>query len=130
MKTIPTYVHGIIDYIVGIVLLIAPSLFGFAHLGGPAVIIPRVLGILILLQALCTNYELGLFKVLPMRTHLAFDYVLGFFLAISPWLFRFSNQPKNVWVPHFIVGLLILLSTWMTQTEPRRIPTAGRRTAV
>jgi SPW repeat len=131
MKTIPTYVHGILDYIVGIALLIAPNLFGFASLGGPPVTIPRTIGILVLLQALFTNYELGLFKVLPMRFHLAVDYVLSIFLALSPWLFGFHNQTANVWMPHLIVGIAVFLVTLMTQTEPRRIPArTNRRTAV
>ncbi|MDB6123620.1 MAG: hypothetical protein JWQ71_2613 [Pedosphaera sp.] len=130
MKTIPTYVHGILDYIVGIVLLIAPNLFGFANLGGPPVVIPRVIGIVVLLQALFTNYELGLFKVLPMRFHLSMDYVLSIFLALSPWLFGFHSQPAHVWMPHVIVGLAVFIATWMTQTEPRRISATDRRTAV
>ncbi|MDB6018868.1 MAG: hypothetical protein JWR19_3357 [Pedosphaera sp.] len=129
MKTIPTYVHGILDYVVGIVLLIAPNLFGFAHLGGAPVMVARVVGILVLLQALCTNYELGLFKLIPMRVHLFNDYVAAVFLAISPWLFKFHTEPKNVWVPHLVIGILILLATMMTQTEPRRITTTTRTAA-
>src|SRR3954451_23686972 len=122
MKTIPTYVHGILDYIVGIVLLIAPNLFGFSQLGGAPVLVARWMGIIILIQSLCTNYELGLFKVLPMRTHLMMDYVIFIFLAISPWLFRFNTQPGNVWLPHLIVGIAGFVLSLMTQTEPRRLP--------
>jgi putative copper export protein len=122
MKTIPTYVHGILDYIIGIALLIAPNLFGFAHLGGAPVMVARWVGIIVLIQALFTNYELGLFKVLSMRTHLRMDYILSIFLAISPWLFRFNTQPGNVWLPHVIVGVLAFLLALMTQTEPRRVP--------
>jgi hypothetical protein len=130
MKTIPTYVHGIIDYVVGLALLIAPNLFGFAQLGGAAVDVPRILGVIILLQALFTNYELGLFKVLPMRMHLAFDYVISIFLALSPWLFGFNNQPARVWMPHLVVGIAAFLVALMTQREPRRIPVARERRTV
>jgi hypothetical protein len=96
MKTIPTKVHGICDYIIGLALLVAPNLFGFASLGGAPVIVARVVGIIVLIQALFTNYELGMFKVLPMRTHLIMDYILSVFLVISPWLFRFNTEPGNV----------------------------------
>jgi hypothetical protein len=130
MKTIPTYVHGVFDYIIGIVLLLAPNLFGFAHLGGAPVDVARIIGIIVLVQALFTNYELGLFKVLPMRAHLMADYILSVFLAISPWLFRFNNQPANVWVPHLVVGIIAFVLTLMTQREPRRVLTGERRTAV
>ncbi len=121
MKTIPTYAHGILDYAIGIFLIIVPNIFGFAHLGGPAVGVARTVGVLMLVQALFTNYELGLFKWLPMQLHLADDYVLSVFLAVSPWLFGFNQLSGNVWLPHLIVGIIVFCITWMTQREPRRV---------
>src|SRR5262249_24586227 len=97
MRIIPTMVHGIADYILGIVLLFLPNIFGFADLGGPAVWIPRILGIVDLLQSVATNYEVGVVKILPMKMPLMNDYVVSAFLAISPWLFGFSHRPANVW---------------------------------
>lgn len=120
MKTIPTYVHGIADYIGGVILLLVPNIFGFSDLGGPAVIIPRVLGIIVLLQSVLTNYEVGLFKMIPMKMHLLDDYVASVFLAISPWLFGFYRQPSNVWMPHLILGVLVFVLTLFTQTAPSR----------
>ncbi len=43
IKVIPAYVHGILDYLGGIALLLAPNPFGFEAYGGAAVWIPRVL---------------------------------------------------------------------------------------
>src|SRR5690606_36891724 len=40
MRFIPTKVHGILDYVVGAALIVAPWLFGYAGVGGAAVIIP------------------------------------------------------------------------------------------
>ena len=119
MKIIPTFVHGIADYIGGIALLAAPNLFGFADVGGAAVWIPRIIGIIVLLQSICTNYEVGLLKVLPMKMHLMNDYIASLFLAASPWLFGFSDRPSNVWMPHVVVGILVFLLTLMTQSQPR-----------
>ena len=42
MRFIPTKVHGVLDYLVGAALIVAPWLFGFAGMGGPAVVIPIV----------------------------------------------------------------------------------------
>lgn len=120
MKIIPTFVHGMSDYIAAIALLAAPNIFGFADGPTAAVMIPRILGVVVLLQAIMTNYELGLAKVLPMRMHLMSDYVVGLFLAASPWLFGFADGPKNQWMPHLIVGLLVVILTAMTETAPRR----------
>lgn len=119
MRVIPTFVHGILDYLVGIVLLIAPNLFGFAHLDGPPVTVPRVLGIAILVMALLTRYELGLVKMIPMSTHLLADFFVGVFLAISPWLYGFRENTSNVWMPHLLVGLGIIAVSLMSQQVPR-----------
>ncbi len=120
MKLVPTFYHGLFDYIGGVTLLAAPNIFGFAGLGGAAELVPRVLGIVVLLQALATDYELGVFKVLPMRMHIMNDYIAGVFLALSPWLFGFNTEPRNMWVPHVVVGLVVLVLTALTETVPRR----------
>ena len=119
MKVIPTFVHGIIDYVGGIALLAAPNLFGFADAGGAAVMIPRILGVIVLLQAISTRYELGVLKALPMKMHIMNDYIASLFLAASPWLFGFANGPSNQWMPHLVVGILDFVATLMTQSEPR-----------
>jgi uncharacterized membrane protein YtjA (UPF0391 family) len=120
MKFIPTRVHGILDYSVGAVLMMAPNIFGFDHLNGPAVWVPRVIGVLSILQSLITRYELGIIKQLPMRMHLTVDYAAGLLLAASPWIFRFYDSAnQRFWVPHFLVGIAIFLVTLFTETEPR-----------
>lgn len=120
MKIIPTFVHGVSDYIGAIALLAAPNIFGFSDGPTAAVMIPRILGVIVLLQAIMTDYELGLAKILPMKMHLMSDYLVGAFLAVSPWLFGFADGPSNQWMPHLIVGILVLVLTAMTETAPRR----------
>ncbi|HUR45712.1 MAG TPA: SPW repeat protein [Candidatus Saccharimonadales bacterium] len=127
MKIIPTFIHGISDYLVGVILLVAPNLFGFAEAGGAAVAVPRFVGIMILAQALMTNYELGVIRKLPMRVHLTMDYILSIFLLLSPWIFGFHRQPSNVWMPHVIVGALVFLLTLMTESEPRTAVSPAHR---
>lgn len=122
MKKITTKLHGLIDYPVGVLLLLAPNLFGFADVEGAAVWVPRILGLFVLIQSVFTQYELGLIKVLPMRMHLMFDYFAGAVLAASPWLFGFYDSAnQRMWVPHLVAGLLLLLVTSMTEKEPRHI---------
>ncbi|MFN7140149.1 MAG: SPW repeat protein [Limisphaerales bacterium] len=118
MKVVPTYVHGIFDYLGGLVLLFAPNIFGFADVGGAAVLVPRIIGIVVLLQSILTNYELGLVRILPMRMHLMNDYIASALLALSPWIFGFSHLPLNAWVPHLIAGIAIFVFTLMTQRDP------------
>ena len=114
-------VHAIMDYLIGVVLLLAPNLLGFAEVGGAAVGIPRVLGVIILLQALVTDWDLAIARALPLRAHLMLDYVIGAFLAASPFLFGFNDEEPNAWLPHLIVGLLILGQALMTRRRTERV---------
>jgi hypothetical protein len=72
-----------------------------------------ILGVSALVYSLLTNYELGLFKVLPFRGHLALDVMSGVLLVLSPWLFQFADQ---VWVPHLVLGVVELGAVLMTRT--------------
>ncbi|WP_203330332.1 SPW repeat domain-containing protein [Rhodovastum atsumiense] len=102
MQRIPTRIHGMLDYALGILLLASPYLFGFAD-GGAAEWVPTLVGIVIIVQSLMTDYELGIARILPMPVHLGMDAVAGVFLAASPWLFGFAEQ---VWLPHLLLGLV------------------------
>lgn len=117
-KFIPTKVHGAIDYIVAIALIFAPNIFHFSDVGGPAVVIPIVLGIALFLYSLFTRYEWGLIKVLSMPYHLIIDILAAAFLALSPYLFGFSDQPLNVWLPHVLVGITVILVVIFSKTQP------------
>lgn len=112
MHIISRRAHGALDYIIGILLVLAPKILGFDD-GGVAARIPVILGIITIVYSLFTNYELGLFKMIPFRGHLTLDVISGIFLAISPWLFQFADR---VWVPHLVVGLIELGTVFMTST--------------
>ena len=114
MRFIPTRVHGILDYLVGVLLIFAPRIFGFENTGAASTV-PVVLGVAALIYSLLTRYELGLIKVLPFKAHLAMDFASGVVLLVSPWAFGFS---ETVWVPHVIVGLLEIGAATMTRTVP------------
>jgi hypothetical protein len=116
MQKISTYTHGIMDYAMGGALLFAPELFGFRK-GGAASVVPRVMGLAMVKQALLTDYELGAMKVLPMKAHLAMDMVAGGLLAASPWLFGFSHRPRNEWMPHVVAGAAEVATALMTESE-------------
>ena len=111
MKIIPTRIHGMLDYIVGLLLIFAPRIFGFQN-GGPEDRIPVTLGVLTLIYSLLTRYEMGLFKLIPFRVHLTIDFLSGVFLAVSPWAFGFSDR---VWAPHLIVGLFEIAASMMSR---------------
>ena len=75
MKFLPTKIHGLLDYIVGAALIAAPTLFRFREVGGAAVIIPTVIGIVLIAYSFFTDYEWGVVKKIPMGYHLLVDYL-------------------------------------------------------
>lgn len=127
MRFIPTKVHGILDYIVGAALIVAPWLFGFASVGGAAVVIPIVLGVGLIVYSLFTKYEWGPFGFIPMPVHPVFDIVASLFLALSPWLFGFANQAPNVWVPHVVVGVAVIIVVLFSQPQPASVKASAAR---
>jgi hypothetical protein len=130
MRFIPTKVHGILDYLAGILLIASPWLFGFAN-DGAETWVPVVLGAMALVYSLCTDYELGAVKLLSMPVHLILDLLSGIVLAASPWIFGFSD---TVYLPHLILGIFEIGASLMTRHIPAystgiNRPGAAHRTA-
>jgi len=117
MRFIPTRTHGMVDYLVGVVLIAAPWIFRFNDVAS-AKWVAIVVGLLMLGQALMTNYELGVVPLVPMHLHLMMDSAIGIFLIASPWIFGFSDDRLNAWLPHVIVGIGELGFAAMTTPWP------------
>ena len=115
MRFIPTRVHGVLDYLVGALLIAAPWLLNFNRVGAETWV-PVILGVGALIYSLLTNYELGVVRRIPVGTHLGLDAASGVLLALSPWLFGFSSY---VFWPHLILGLFEVAAALTTQTTPR-----------
>lgn len=114
MKFISTRAHGILDYVMGVLLIAAPWLFDFAR-GGAETWIPVILGAGTILYSLITDYEYSATRKLSMTSHLWLDGIAGAFLAVSPWLFNFADF---VYLPHLIFGIAEVGAALMTQTVP------------
>jgi nitrogen fixation protein len=113
---IPTRVHGIMDYAMGLLLIAAPWLFGFSDIPA-ATWVPVVLGAGVIVYSLITNYELAAVRLLPMRIHLLLDMAGGVLLLASPWLFNFADEVR--W-PHVVFGALEIGAAAMTARMPGR----------
>jgi hypothetical protein len=114
MKVISTKVHGVMDYLMGVLLIAAPWLFDFAR-GGAETWVPVALGAATIIYSLITNYELGASPQISMKTHLTLDTLSGIFLAASPWIFDFK---ETVYLPHLILGLAELAAVALTDPTP------------
>ena len=119
LRVIPTKVHGAVDMATGPVLIAAPTLLRMNGSKG-ATIPPRAVGAAAIVNALLTDYEFGLKRLLPMRTHLALDAVGGVTLAATPFLTRASKKGVRHWLPHAVLGANeVVLALTTKQRRPR-----------
>lgn len=118
MRFIGTKAHGVLDYLMGIVLIASPWLFQF-YRGEAESWVPIALGIVILLYSLFTDYELGVVRGISMRAHLNLDLLGGLVLATSPWLFGFADY---VYLPHLLLGIAEMGAALTTRKVPYEHP--------
>ena len=121
MRFMTTRMHGMADYLVGIILILAPYVLGFAD-GSAAQWVPQILGVGAIVYSLLTDYELGAMRVIPMPVHLGLDFASGLLLLASPWLFGFAD--RIAW-PHVLFGLIEIGASLTTQTHPRASATTS-----
>ena len=114
MRIIPTRIHGILDYVVAIILLLVPWLLNFDGQNAATYVLVT-LGLTTILYSLITDYEWGPVKVLSMPTHLMLDMASGVILATSPWIFSFSDY---IYMPHLLLGILEVIVSLMTKAVP------------
>ncbi|HET6762016.1 MAG TPA: SPW repeat protein [Longimicrobiaceae bacterium] len=112
MRFFTTRIHGVLDYLVGLLLIAVPLT---QHWAGAAGTVPMALGAATLVYSICTDYELGLVRKLPMPVHLWLDGLSGLLLAASPWIFGFD---QTMWKPHVAVGAFEVLAAVLTNTIP------------
>ena len=123
MQFISPKVHSIIGLVVGIALLFAPSIFSFSDLGGAAVWLPRIIGVIVILSELTVRGNFMNQGFVPMKIHVMTDVAMGTLLFASPWLFGFIDQSANGWVPHVVVGIAMVGYALMTQTNEESLTT-------
>lgn len=124
MRFIPTRIHGMLDYLMGALLIAAPWIFDFNR-DGAETWVPVILGAGVIMYSLFTDYELGAVRKLSMGTHLMLDLLGGILLAASPWLFGFSDF---VYLPHLILGIAEIGAALLTEREPATYAHSSHRT--
>lgn len=112
MRFIPTRVHAVLDYLMGMFLIVAPWILGFVQ-NGAETWVPVFLGVGMLLYTVCTDFEYGAFKLLSVRAHLTIDLLASIFLATSPWIFGFADF---IYLPHLVLGIAGTVASLTTET--------------
>jgi len=114
---IPVAVHGIIEYLAGVLFIAAPYLFDFK--ATRATTLSIVVGVVILVVAAVSKGPTGLIDELPVSAHVVLDYVLAVFLIAAAFLFGFSEDGKATafFIVLGVAHLLITIATRFVRTE-------------
>ncbi len=110
---IPLTVHGLLEYGLGVLSVLAPFLFGFNDESAPT-LVSVLLGAAILVMAVLTDAPTGVSRTLPLASHVVLDYVLVLVFIASPFIFGFSD--RGAALAYFLaVGVGFLLVTVNTR---------------
>jgi hypothetical protein len=112
---ISRFAHGAIEYVAGIVFIVAPFVLGFD--AGAATAVSIVIGVIVLVVASSTEGPTSLSDALQIQLHILLDFALAAFLIASPFLFGYSDETEPT--AFFIaMGVLHLLVTIGTRFKP------------
>jgi hypothetical protein len=119
MRFMPTMIHGVIDYLVGLLVIILPFALG---LQGSQKWTLATFGLLVLAYSALTDYEVGVVRFLRIRFHLLLDAAFGLAMLVTPWLLDFPDYAR--W-PTYVIGVLALVLVAVTNI--RALGTAATR---
>ena len=110
----PTF-HGILDYVVVAIFLMAPSVFG---LSGAFAYGAYGLATIHFLLTVTTRFAAGLFSVLPVRAHALIELIVAIGMVVSPWVFQFADQaaPRNFFL---LFGIVLFVLGFLTQYQSK-----------
>jgi hypothetical protein len=118
---VPVFVHGVLEYAAGILLIAAPFLFSFDEDTATAVAI--VAGVLVLIVTASTDIPTGMTKSIPIPAHVIADFVLAGLMIASPFLFGFDDDGTATafFIVLGVVHLLLTIATrFIREERPRR----------
>ena len=116
---ISTTFFGFFNYILAILMMTSPWLFGFVQFGGAALFFPFMFGWYYLLMAIFSITKGGMVRIFPIQMHCTLLTIAGFVIMMSPFLYGFSHL---VWQPHVVLGAIALFVGLFTVTSPLTCP--------
>ena len=103
MKIISSKVHGILDYLTVIFLFSAPTLF---KMEGYLCTFTYALACVHFLLTALTNFEVGIFKVIPFRIHGLIELIVSVALIAAAFWFNSNGSGLGF---YFYIGLAVVI---------------------
>lgn len=113
IRVLGAFSHGVIDYLMVILLAIGPSVAGFT---GRQAMMCYGLAVVHFLLTIITRFPLGIAKTLPFWLHGTVEIIVAALLVILPWLAHFS---AGVHSRNFFVAIGVLIAVIWALTNYR-----------
>jgi hypothetical protein len=121
MRFLATPFHGIVDYTVGMMLMLAPWVLGFADDTTAGTLVSVFAGFALFAYCAYTDYEGAIFaRVIRMPVHIVADVALGLLLIATPWVFGFGDLGTFAWAGFAVLGGALVLMAPISKTAPAR----------
>lgn len=116
---VPALVHGVFEYAAGVLLIVAPFLFGFQATSATAASV--VLGLVLLAFTAMSALPTGLVQSISLGVHVTVDIVFAVLLVALPFLLGFTSEaaPTALFIALGVVHLLITIATRFPQSSGR-----------
>lgn len=111
MRFINDKVHGAIDYITAIALVVAPFVLGFS---GAALMLSVAAGAALFGYSLLTSYSLSARNAIPFGVHLVIDFVAGVAFVAAPFILGFSGFVATYF---FVMGGAVIAVVLLTDPK-------------
>ncbi len=125
MRFINDSLHGALDYIVAVVLIVTPFLAGFAGHSQAALGLSVAAGVTLFLYSLLTDYSYSVRQLIPFKVHLGIDFAAGIAFLIATFLLVFSGLVQAYYLVMGAGMILVVLFT-DPRIEPNVAPSKTR----
>ncbi|MEO7979982.1 MAG: hypothetical protein ABI807_03675 [Sporichthyaceae bacterium] len=114
---VPPFVHGVVEYVAGVLLIVAPFLFAFDSTAATAASV--VVGLVVLAFTATSDLPTGLVRTISTGVHVTVDVVTAVLLVALPFVLAFTDEraPTALFIA---LGVVHLLMTIATRFPPRR----------
>jgi uncharacterized membrane protein HdeD (DUF308 family) len=117
---VPRFVHGVIEYVAGVLFVVAP--FALSFDSDTATGVSVAMGVVVIAIAAATDGPTSLVDQIPVPAHVALDYMLAVLLVAMPFIAGFSDEtaPTAFFIAVGVVHLLVTIGTRFRGPEPTR----------
>jgi hypothetical protein len=114
MRFITKKIHAYLDYPVAVALIVLPFVLGLGNSNPLALQLSVGTGIAAFILTLLTDHQLGVYRIIPYKVHLAIDTLVGIVFVIAPFMFSFRGADACF---YWIIGGSVLIVVSLHKSE-------------